>query len=95
MAPNPIDFSVVLARLPDIANNFAVLATICSIFALYFLCLIYARRADKKDHAKVRISISISISTKHLRVCVPEFAVLAYFLVCVCVCVYVCGARAR
>lgn len=47
--PNPIDFDKVWVAFADIHNNIAVLATIVSIFLLYLLVIIWARRADKRD----------------------------------------------
>ena len=56
MAPNPIDFDRVwseIGRLEE-TGNFVVLATVCSIFGLYFVGLVFARRADNCDETKVR-----------------------------------------
>ena len=55
VAPNPIDFDKVFAAFGNLAEsgNFVVLAVVCSIWGLYFLMLIIARRADKKDELKV------------------------------------------
>ena len=54
VAPNPIDFNKVWERLkdPDPAS-FVVLITVCIIFGIYFIGLVFARRADKKDMKKV------------------------------------------
>lgn len=54
-APNPIDFDLVFigfTRL-DETGNISVLVTVASIFILYFVVLVYARRADKRDENKV------------------------------------------
>ena len=55
VAPNPIDFDKVWAEFGNLAEsgNFVVLATVCSIFGLYFIALVFARKADKKDEMKV------------------------------------------
>lgn len=47
--PNPIDFDKVWIAFDDIHNNMAVLATMISIFLLYLLVIIWARRADIRD----------------------------------------------
>ena len=52
-APNPIDFDKVFtefARLSE-SGNISVLVTIA--FLIYFVALIFARRADKRDESKV------------------------------------------
>ena len=49
MKPNPIDFDNVWISFNDIHNNMAVLATVISIFLLYLLVIIWARRADIRD----------------------------------------------
>lgn len=56
MAPNPIDFDKVWENFGKLAEtgNFVVLATVCSIFGVYFMGLVFARRADKNDEMKVR-----------------------------------------
>ena len=38
----------------DETGNFIVLATVCIVYGAYFLGLIWARRADKRDVMKVR-----------------------------------------
>lgn len=55
VAPNPIDFDKVFAEFANLAEsgNFVVLITVCSIFGLYIIGLIFARKADKKDEMKV------------------------------------------
>lgn len=57
VAPNPIDFDKVWAEFGNLAEsgNFVVLATVCSIFGLYFVGLVFARKADRKDEMKVRL----------------------------------------
>lgn len=55
MAPNPIDFDKVFAAFGNLAEsgNFVVLAVVCGLFGLYFVGLVIARKADKKDETKV------------------------------------------
>ena len=55
VAPNPIDFDKVWSEFSRLGEtgNFVVLGTVCSIFGLYLLALIFGRRADKKDKQKV------------------------------------------
>lgn len=55
MAPNPIDFDKVWENFGNLSEtgNFVVLATVCSIFGVYFIGLVFARRADKEDEMKV------------------------------------------
>lgn len=55
MAPNPIDFDKVWENFGNLAEtgNFVVLATVCSIFGVYLIGLVFARRADKEDEMKV------------------------------------------
>ena len=64
-APNPIDFDKVWAEFGNLAEsgNFVVLATVCSIFGLYFIGLVFARKADKKDEMKVRMLSSFKVGT--------------------------------
>ena len=56
VAPNPIDFDKVWAEFSnlDTSGNVAVLVTICVMFLIYFVAVIFARRADKKDKLKVK-----------------------------------------
>lgn len=58
MAPNPIDFDYVLRQFPDIfeSGNVLVLAMVMSIFGLWIIGIVIARRADRKDEYKVRKS---------------------------------------
>ncbi|EDO48493.1 predicted protein, partial [Nematostella vectensis] len=53
--PNPIDFNKVWSAFTslDQSNNVVVLATVCLMFALYALGLVFARRADQRDKQKV------------------------------------------
>ena len=54
-APNPIDFDKVFTEFLNLAEsgNISVLVTIACCFLLYFVVLIFARRADKGDEDKV------------------------------------------
>ncbi|XP_068682590.1 polycystin-1-like protein 2 [Montipora foliosa] len=62
VAPNPIDFDKVWAEFGNLAEsgNFVVLATVCSIFGLYAIALVFARKADKKDEMKVVANVYLS-----------------------------------
>ena len=55
VAPNPIDFDYVFKQFPDIfeSGNVVVLSTVLSIFGLWIIGLLIARRADRKDENKV------------------------------------------
>ena len=55
-APNPIDFDKVFSEFTKLGEtgNISVLVTIACTFLLYFVILIFARRADKKDENKVQ-----------------------------------------
>ena len=54
-APNPIDFDKVFTEFANLAEsgNISVLVTIVCAFLLYFVVLVFARRADKRDDDKV------------------------------------------
>ena len=53
--PNTLDFDVVFTELGrlDQTGNVAVLCTIIIVLLLYLLVVIFARKADKRDQAKV------------------------------------------
>lgn len=55
VAPNPIDFDKVFTEFTRFGEtgNYVVLSTVCLIFGIYFIGLVFARRADKKDLTKV------------------------------------------
>lgn len=55
MAPNPIDFDQVWLAMKNIgqSQNFVVLSTLCTMFALYAIVVILARKEDKNDELKV------------------------------------------
>ena len=59
--PNKLDFDVVFTKLTRIheTGNVAVLCTIIAALLVYFLVCIFARKADKKDRAQVRISLAL------------------------------------
>ena len=54
-APNPIDFDKVFVEFTRLGEtgNVAVLITICVVFLLYFVVIVFARRADKRDEKRV------------------------------------------
>ncbi|XP_048575605.1 uncharacterized protein LOC5520271 isoform X3 [Nematostella vectensis] len=65
VAPNPIDFDVVLLELTrlDESGNVAVLVTIIVLLLLYLVTAVFARRADRKDQRKYGPLIFIDRST--------------------------------
>ena len=56
MAANPIDFDKVWDQFGEQAEtgNF-VMAVVFCIYGVYFVSLVLARHADKKDQEKVRL----------------------------------------
>ncbi|XP_078351488.1 polycystin-1-like protein 2 [Oculina patagonica] len=64
VAPNPIDFDKVWTEFEKIGEtgNFVVLSTVCLIFGMYFIGLVAARRADKKDMQKVVANVYLTTS---------------------------------
>ena len=60
-APNPIDFDKVFLEFTRLGEtgNISVLVTVASAFLLYFVALIFARRAHKKDKNKVCLSLKV------------------------------------
>ena len=70
--PNTLDFDVVfneLTRLHE-TGNIGVLSAIITVLLLYLLVVVFARRADKRDKAKVNWNPSViigsySISPRH------------------------------
>ena len=56
-APNPIDFDYVFKQFPNIfeSGNVVVLATVSSLFGLWIIGVVIARRADRGDEYKVRM----------------------------------------
>ena len=62
VAPNTIDFQLVQQAFDNVdPDDLVVLITLCSIFLVYFLVLIKARRADKVDASKVGVKSKIKI----------------------------------
>ena len=59
-APNPIDFDKVFLEFTRLceSGNISVLVTVASGFLLYFVVLIFARKADKSDEMKVCVDKS-------------------------------------
>ena len=54
MAPNAIDFDAIKRTIKNLdPGDLLVLITVCVVFLVYFLVLVAARRADKRDAAKV------------------------------------------
>jgi len=74
-APNPIDFNKVFTEFTRLGEtgNIAVLVTVMSVFLIYLLLVVFARRADKRDEKKVRQQLSIvnrsskQVNLSHLR----------------------------
>jgi len=60
-APNPIDFDKVFLEFTRLgeSGNISVLVTVASGFLFYFVVLIFARRADKRDKNKVCIALTV------------------------------------
>ena len=52
--PNKIDWDKV--SLEELLKNPLVFSVVCGIFGLYFLLVVWARRADRKDLEKVSCS---------------------------------------
>jgi len=63
VAPNPIDFDKVFMEFGRLGEtgNYVVLSTVCILWALYFLGLIFARKADKKDKDKVGFVVFVIV----------------------------------
>ena len=54
MAPNAIDFDAIKRTMENLdPGDLLVLVTVCVVCLVYFLVLVAARRADKRDAAKV------------------------------------------
>ena len=70
MKPNKLDFDVVFkefGRLHE-TGNVAVLSAIIVALLLYLLVVIFGRRADKRDKAKVKGSFFFSEETSQVLV---------------------------
>ena len=62
MAPNTIDFQLVQQAFDNVdPDDLVVLITLCSIFLVYFLVLVKARRADKVEASKVGVKSKIKL----------------------------------
>ena len=61
VAPNPIDMDTVFKELSrlDETGNFGVLLTIIFVFLFFIIAIVLARRADRRDQAKVTTSFKI------------------------------------
>ncbi|XP_078351498.1 polycystin family receptor for egg jelly-like isoform X1 [Oculina patagonica] len=61
IAPNPIDFDKVITEFSRLGEtgNYVVLATVCSIFGVYLLVLIWARKADMLDERKLGPAVHV------------------------------------
>jgi len=70
VAPNPIDFDQVWLAMKNIGQtkNFVVLSTLCTIFAIYLIAVVFARKEDKNDELKVAITTKIKISIWFFRI---------------------------
>ena len=53
MQPNVLDVTKETAKIKDLADYPALLATVCAIGGLYLIAMVWARRKDKKDALKV------------------------------------------
>lgn len=51
--PNKLDLEKDIGKLLDLHKSPALLATVCLVASLYIIALVFARRWDKKDTAKV------------------------------------------
>ena len=57
MVPNKIDFFKVKEEIKTLPpENIVVLSTICLIFVVYAVGLVFVRRADNRDKLKVGFS---------------------------------------
>ena len=63
-APNPIDFDKVFTEFTRLGEtgNIAVLVTVTSVFLIYLLLVVFARRADRRDEKKVRQQLSTDVN---------------------------------
>lgn len=76
MEPNRIEFHKVFGEFRDLRKNFVVLVTVCSMLLIYFIGLVFTRRADRQDTQKVRkYNVAIHFlfrkdkETRHLNKC--------------------------
>ena len=83
--PNTLDFDVVFTELGrlDQTGNVAVLCTIIIVLLLYLLVVIFARKADKRDQAKVAPCFCKLNSKSQILILTKYFFVLNYvFNIC-------------
>lgn len=52
--PNTLEISKEIVKIKNLAHYPALLATMCSICALYLIAMIWARHCDKEDVIGVR-----------------------------------------
>ena len=72
VAPNTIDFDAVKRTMDKLdPNDMLVLATVSVVFLVYFLVLVAARRADKRDAAKVNTFACLLLATTGLSLFMP------------------------
>ena len=55
VAPNPIDFDKVFIELQHVpeTGNVTVIITVSCVFGIYFILILWVRKADQKDALKV------------------------------------------
>lgn len=53
VTPNKIDFDKVVQFSSDDPKDYIVIMTVSMVFLVYFIALVFARRADKRDLEKV------------------------------------------
>ena len=68
---NPIDFAQAFKGFANVGDNPTVFAIVLSLFALYLILLIWARRTDLKDLIKVntackKYEVIWSVLTDHV-----------------------------
>ena len=63
VAPNPVDMGTVFKELSRLGEtgNFSVLLTIIFVFLFYIIAVVLAKRADRRDQAKVTIRSKSSL----------------------------------
>lgn len=73
MMPNTIDVSKTVELFATFVDNPVVVTTVGCIFLLYLLVLIWARRKDSQDDAKVSHSLNTYCGRAHRGVVVHRF----------------------
>ena len=61
VAPNPIDMDQVFAGLKNLGDNLGVLMVIISLWLLYAVLLVWARRKDRRDMIEVSVRCTTSV----------------------------------